>query len=65
MLNNSLQQGFSNKILIISVSDREAGPAPSESSFTLIIVSEHNDECKVKPRLYAVNHPRQMRSLQL
>lgn len=29
------------------------------------MVSEHNDECKVKPRLNAVNLPRQMRSLQL
>lgn len=49
----------------MSVIEREAGPSPSESSFTLITVSEHNDECKVKPRLNAVNLLRQMRSLQL
>lgn len=44
-LTKSLQQ------LDTSVTDREAGPPPFESSFTLIIISEHNDECRVKPWL--------------
>lgn len=54
-----------NQILIIPVAKTEAGTSPSESSFKLIMVSEHDDECKVKLRLYSVKLLRQMRSLLL
>lgn len=41
----------------------ETWSALLESSFAIIMFSEHKDACKVKPRLNAVNLPRQMRSL--